>query len=60
MEGITMFYACLRVKRGPKDQNGPQKIIKKEFATRDEARAYISAIQNDETKRDSYDQFWTE
>ncbi len=55
-----MFYACLRVKRDPKDQNGLQKIIKKEFATRDEARAYISTIQNDETERDSYDQFWTE
>lgn len=55
-----MFYACLRVKRDPKDQNGPQKIIKIKFTTRDEARAYISAIQNDETERGLYDQFWTE
>jgi hypothetical protein len=60
MEGITMFYACLRVKRSPKDQNGPQKIIKKEFVDRNEARAYISAIQNDEKQSVLYDQFWTE
>lgn len=55
-----MFYACLRVKASPKDQNGSQKIIRKEFTNRDDARAYISAIQNDETQCNLYDQFWTE
>ena len=55
-----MFYACLRVKKDPKDQNGPQKIIKKSFATRDEARAYITSIYNDSEQANLYDQFWTE
>ena len=55
-----MFYACLRLKKDKKDQTIRESIIRKEFTTRDEARAYISAIQEDETKRDLYDQFWTE
>ena len=55
-----MFYACLRVKKGPKDQNGPQKIIKKEFVDRDEARAYLATIRDDEQQSALYDQFWTE
>ena len=60
MEDISMFYACLRFKKDPKDQNGPQKIIKKEFADRDDARAYIAAVQADEKQSVLYDQFWTE
>ena len=48
-----MFYACLRVK-----ETG--QIIKKECDTREEARAYISAVRNDPQESDKYDQFWTE
>jgi len=55
-----MYYACLRVKPESKAQTGAQKIIKKAFTTRDEARAYLSAIQNDEKQSILYDQFWTE
>ena len=51
-----MYYACFRVKRDKKDPNGPQKIIKKEFTTREDARAYLEA-NRDYSK---YDQFWTE
>ena len=55
-----MYYACLRAKKDKKDQTTAQKIIRIEFATREEARAYLLKIQNDTTKRELYDQFWTE
>ena len=55
-----MFYACLRFKKDPKDQDGAQRIVKKEFADRNEARAYIAAVQADEKQSVLYDQFWTE
>ena len=55
-----MFYACLRLKATPKDQNGKQIVIKKEFTDRADARAYIVKIQADEAQCDLYDQFWTE
>jgi len=55
-----MYYACLRVKRTKKDKDGPETIIRKAFADRDEARAYISSILNNEEELKKYDQLWTE
>ena len=55
-----MFYACLRVKKDPKDQNGAQKIIKKAFDDRNDARLYLASIRDDAQKGNLYDQFWTE
>jgi len=51
-----MYYACFRIKKDQKDKNEPQKIIKKAFNTRDEARDFLNIHMD----FDKYDQCWTE
>jgi hypothetical protein len=53
-----MYYACLRVKKEQKAQNGAEQVIKKAFTDRDGARAYISQMQL--AFPGKFDQAWTE
>lgn len=55
-----MYYACLRLAKDKKDKNDNRIIIKKEFVTREEARAYIASVGQDPEQANLYDQFWTE